>query len=235
MSSSNRPKEYPVNNQRGNFLIILGVLVLLIIVGSGTYYLGTLKTNSVEKVTESTNTQINNQDKATSLPAASSTSNSDLQTFTSSRCNFSIGYPKDWKIKDTLLVEGNNNPNYLYGCVDLEAPDFSTGLDSYSGFYVFISRTNLGATFNNIKINNLEDYIKAHESIIQPAMTVKGKISTSYGERQGTQFDKFGQAEQTAFIFINNNQIFEISWPKNYQGNYRNELSKIISSIQFPY
>lgn len=36
----------PINNQRGNFPIILGVLVLLLIVGGGAYYLGTPRNQS---------------------------------------------------------------------------------------------------------------------------------------------------------------------------------------------
>lgn len=39
----------PVNNQRGYIQIILGVLILLLIVGSGAYYLGTQKNKSLSQ------------------------------------------------------------------------------------------------------------------------------------------------------------------------------------------
>lgn len=49
-----QPIQYSLNNQRGNLPIILGVLVLLVVVGSGVYYLGIQNSKSVQ-VTQQSN------------------------------------------------------------------------------------------------------------------------------------------------------------------------------------
>lgn len=213
--------------QRGftQVYILLG-LVALIIVGGIAYYLGTQKNSNSPSQNLSPYSSTN-----IPSPTSNSSENRGSQGFTSTRCDFMLSFPKDWLVKETTLVPGTDNPDYQYGCVEIQAPDYKTGLDNKEGFYVSINRSSKGASFNDITINSLEDYIKAHESMIQPAMTVKGKQNMTYGDKQGIQFEKFGRAEATAFIFIKNNYIYEISWPTNYQGNNINELPTIITSI----
>lgn len=153
--------------------------------------------------------------------------------FDSERCKFSIKYPEGWRAKNTELVPGVDDKNYRYGCVDIYAPDFETGLDNWMGFYIFIRRTKQGEVFNSITINSLETYIKAHESILNPPMPVRNKKTMMYGNKNGIQFDQYGREDLTAFVFADKQSFYEISWPTNYKGSYADYLNKIISNVQF--
>ncbi len=50
--NQNPPSVNPVLNQRGNLLLIIGIVVLVFVIGAGAYYLGTQKNQSVVNKTE---------------------------------------------------------------------------------------------------------------------------------------------------------------------------------------
>lgn len=75
----------PVANQRGNFLIIIGVVLLLLIVGASAYYLGKNK-SSLLPSNQNTN------------PAVTSTNNenADWKTYINTKNSYSFSYPSSW-------------------------------------------------------------------------------------------------------------------------------------------
>ena len=82
----------PLNNKRGFFLAVLGVLVLLVVVGSGAYYLGTQKNNAS-----------NQMYNTTPLPTITSNptpipNTTSLKTYTNTKYGYSINVPQDMKI-----------------------------------------------------------------------------------------------------------------------------------------
>lgn len=77
--------------QRGFLLPMIGIVVLVIIVGAGTYYIGIQKDNKIT----SNEQKLNTQSPPSSSPVPSSIS-SELKTYQGQY--FSFQYPKDWPI-----------------------------------------------------------------------------------------------------------------------------------------
>ena len=63
-------------------------------------------------------------------------------------------------------------------------------------------------------------------------MSVKNKQTTFLGGKNGVEFDLFGMGDERAFIFDQGNSIVEVSWPKNYEGQYKNSLDEIVGNIK---
>lgn len=82
--------KHPVINQRGNLPIILAVLVLLLVVGSGAYYLGTQKSK------QTTSTQDTPIPTNTASNTPTQTNEAELKTYTSTPLGFTIKYPSEW-------------------------------------------------------------------------------------------------------------------------------------------
>lgn len=93
-----QPTLNPVNNQRGNLLIIVGVLVLLVVVGGGAYYLGT-QNNSVDNNSQTANLQITPEPTTLvqTSPSVNPTTNTVQPTQKSSSSSKTITIPSDWK------------------------------------------------------------------------------------------------------------------------------------------
>lgn len=145
------PIQHTVSNERGNFLIILGTLVLLVVVGGGAYYLGTQRgsSNQVNQNTQQSNPVI----PVTSEPSPSSNDqpiNSDWKTFITSGINsgLTLKYPSNWVtpegtfISEKTFVAGEQDRSKVYNIIEIQK--YSTQL--YTGY------TN-AEWFN--KINNL--------------------------------------------------------------------------------
>lgn len=106
-----------VHNQRGFFPIVLGILVLLIVVGGGAYYLGTQNGRTTSQGQNNPQSTINPENTVaipTSTPTdtqtTSDTETVNWKTYADTRNNFSIKYPSGWTEKgpvadnDTTLV-----------------------------------------------------------------------------------------------------------------------------------
>lgn len=197
-------------------------LVLILLVGVGAFFLGrkTVNNSPVSTITPSLQ-----------LPEPTNNQNPELY---SARCGFPIAYPHGWKARETALVPGKDNLYKDYGCIDILAPDYKEELDSRDGFYLNITRTKLGTLGNKITISNLDDYIHSIENTSDPITPVKNNIKIIYGELSGRQYDASFFETLTSFIFIKNGYIYDVYWPTNYSGEYKNQVKEIISSISFP-
>lgn len=227
-------------------LIIAGVMITLLLIstGAGAYYLGSQKdNNSSSQKNQTINilptaTSNNNLDvNPTMVSTASSIKqNSELlgwQTINSSRCNISIHYPPEWSAKVTGLVPGTNDPKYDYGCLTIQAPDYKElPTHGREGFYLTISRTEKGAVFKNITVNSLDTFIKAEENIWEPPTPVTNLQNVTYGDHKGKSFVFGGMTAYNYFIFDDENYIYSILSPAEYQGEYDDILPKIISSLK---
>ncbi len=91
-SVQNLVPEHPIKNQRGKMSLILGVLVLLLIVGIGAYYLGTQNNKQPSQVVNNTPTP---QPTLTSSPSTVP-ANSELKTYQGQ--SYSFQYQSDWTI-----------------------------------------------------------------------------------------------------------------------------------------
>ncbi len=85
----------PANYQKGFFPVILGVLVLLLAVGGGVYYLGTQKNQTTGQTTAPTN--------PISTPSVSNESTNDWKTLTNARFGYLFKYPSN-KYNETIYT-----------------------------------------------------------------------------------------------------------------------------------
>lgn len=88
--TGNQSTPRPVNNKQRSLPIILGVLVLLLVVGSSSYYLGT---KNGQSFIPSNNQQTNSQ-SSFPLPT-STTTQTDTESFTSNELKISFRYPSE--------------------------------------------------------------------------------------------------------------------------------------------
>lgn len=64
------PSSNPISNQKGNFLLIIGVIVLVLVIGVGAYYFGTKQTQQTPTISQTTPTGT----EVKTLPTASTPS-----------------------------------------------------------------------------------------------------------------------------------------------------------------
>lgn len=108
----------PVNNQRGNFPIILGVLILLLIVGGGAYYLGTRNNKTIIRQDSNIQPTINPQNtvvNSSGIPVVtqtpSDTETANWKTYINEKVKFSLKYPSTWTEKGPVA---NNDSTLVY-------------------------------------------------------------------------------------------------------------------------
>ena len=119
--NQNTPIGNPISNQQGNFLLIIGVIVIMLVIGVGAYYLGTKKAP-----TQSQNPEVAlPTPQSTSTPSADETTN--WKTYTNN--GYSIKYPDSLKYStdtydgiggmvtvDTWSAYGNTYTISVYSC-----------------------------------------------------------------------------------------------------------------------
>lgn len=126
----------PVANQKGNFLPIIGVTVLVLVIGAGAYYL------SVNKEKSSTNAN-NQQIQAFPTTQSSSTGNfteeiTNWKTFTTLGINagLTLKYPSNWVTPENIFISekpfvaGEQDRSKTYNII--ETQKYSTQL--YAGY-----------------------------------------------------------------------------------------------------
>lgn len=99
-----QPIPDPINNQRGNFSIILGVLVLVLVLVSGAYFLG-IQNNKTVTQNETTNTQpttifqnntlINPTDTQVTEENPQNDRTSAWETYTNTQYGYTFKYPNN--------------------------------------------------------------------------------------------------------------------------------------------
>lgn len=97
------PNNSSINNQKGIWLPIIGVTLVVIIVGVGAYYLGARKNNAITpQITSQTPTS---QPSPTSIaqPTTSSVDKENLETYTNSKFNYSVKYPSNLELSQIDL------------------------------------------------------------------------------------------------------------------------------------
>ncbi len=121
-----QPISQSTNNRKSAFLIILGVLVLLVTVGSGGYYLGTQKNNAtnqpVNTITQTQPSPI--ESKAFTSPTSTNVSwktesvqiKKESAVSGNETINLTLQLPNNWTLK-TVALENNTN-NMLKNCAD---------------------------------------------------------------------------------------------------------------------
>lgn len=127
-----QPQPQPVTtsivNQKGFLPLVFGVIVLLVVVAGGAYYLGTQNNNSIPQAVN-TNTENQNQPLPTQTTIKSSPSPANVtwktesvqiqkETAVSGSENISLAFqlPSDWTLKTVAKVSNSNN--MIKNCAD---------------------------------------------------------------------------------------------------------------------
>lgn len=182
----------------------------------------------LEHTVEGQNMYIMTVERITVNDQSQTTNILDWKTFSSSRCNISVKYPAGFTAEDTKLVDGTNNPNYNYGCISITSPDFNSGLDSYSGLLISISRTTIGTTIASKTINSITDYINLQNE----TPPVINQSKKTYANGLWDYYEINGQ-----FLFANlaiqkGKYIYHVSWAKDHVGSYADKIDSIVNSLQ---
>lgn len=217
----------PESPKKGSPLIMIAIILALVAILAVVAYVFGAKLLNIKPTPTPTLTPI-----VVVTPSPAPDVTASWKTFTSS-CGFSVKYPDGWNAQKFFVQDSSDS------CAFLMAPDYKQGSDTRTGFSITLTRLlkgNINQDTNyKASINTTDDYIKSIESLQQPLVSVKNKISATYGSLSGTQFDYDAFESTTTFIFLQNNYFWIIDWPttSQYSGQYRESLDQILSTFQF--
>lgn len=216
----------PVNNQRGNFPIILGVLVLLIVVGGGAYYLGT-QHSTIAPQTQNTNAQpttspqnntVSNPTDVPMVTQSPQTDNTaDWNTYNSTKLGFTIKYPKKvskynetWQYEEFNIIGGTNT------IVGFGTPS------SKSGGYIWDVSVYTDKTVEQIIKEQGQQFSDRKES--RKNITVNGKpalLVTVTTNSIPDWISKIVLIEQGGKVFVIGNGAVEIPEFENFYNSFK--------------
>lgn len=169
------PTSNPVNNQKGFFPVILGVLLLLVIIAGGAYYLGTqTSTTSTQPPTNQNNVRTNptQTPEITQVPQTND-SIVNWKTYTSTKAKYSFKYPTEWPLVNVPPSQGCDV------CVEQINITFKYNPNSGDGNVAIV------LIFKEDKIKALDDYVNIHvrgdsSKVNLQYTTVGGEKAVSY-------------------------------------------------------
>lgn len=103
---SSTPPTNPIRNDKSNFIILIGVILIILVIGVGGYYLATKSGN--------VNTNL-------SQTPTNSAQTANWRTYTNTYYNFKLDIPSDWKVEEQI-VKGANYVNGEYQAYKLYSP-----------------------------------------------------------------------------------------------------------------
>lgn len=228
------PSVNPITNQKGNFLLIIGVVVLVLVIGAGAYYLRTRKPATIVPSPTSVITSPTPQVTPTSSPTDET---ANWKTYTSEDASFSFKYPSDWIYeakKSTLEIQGKkyNATSILAGRPLTEDQrkaqgyiDINNAPKTYNDFSLAYATH---ADFTNLSADNLvEELIKKRASEVDNPKTL---LLTN--NIQAKEVGYGCQAYCIDVLFRNNNAIFDASTGPNAEANIAT-LRQILSTLKF--
>lgn len=179
--SLTQPVQHPVNNQRGNFPIILGVLILLLLIGGGAYYLGTQNSNRQT-------TQVNTPSPTAPIPTTSTNKKSNWKTYSGTAYTFI--YPSEWK---------QTGPDQYLETVQLLNPAKTVSITISKGQYPYGFSGEMDAKTNKITINVNEGNIEATETILNNKGAYVDFAVGEYHILYGTDYPAVGTPSLTDY------------------------------------
>ncbi len=213
----------PLINQKGIFLPILGIILLLIIVSGGVYY---LRMQNVKPI------PINQQNNpipsiaTTTQPTASTTIE---RKYSSTECSLALSYPTGWIAVEPTYKQSQD---YQYVCVDIQAPNYKLAEGGYTGTQIHITRTKVGTIFTRSEnekytINSIDDLIKVEEAHPYSGGKAQNRQTKVVAGIMGIYYELTG----LNISLIKDSYIYSINWPKN--GSNNDTTQQIINSIKF--
>lgn len=171
----NQPLQGNVFNQKGFFPIMIGMIILLIVVAGGAYYLGTQNSKSNLPSTSQSNqptvspTENSQYPPSTITPSPTSGTMVNWKSYISTKAKYSFKYPPEWP-----LVSVPESPQCT---VCIETFVFSPAYNPNSG------DTNIAViqVFKESNIKSLDDYVNIHVKGDQSKVDLK--YTTVGGER----------------------------------------------------
>jgi len=168
-----QPAEHPIKNKRGNFPIIIGVLVLLLVILFSAYYTGALNTKSdvitQQNTASSTLRQINIEVSPTPILTISTDIKSNWESYTGT--GYSFKYPSDWN---------QTGPEEYLETVLLLNPDKTVSIAISKGQYPFGFGSSGESELNQITININGKTIEANEFVTDEGAFVNFPLGEYY-------------------------------------------------------
>jgi hypothetical protein len=163
-------------------------------------------------------------------------SSQDINTYRS-ECGFSVSYPSNWNASKYFVVDNEE------ACTLITAPDYSMLIHA-DGFYINITRKEIGSTERNMKtgqdevFNNIEEYVALVTSGLHELFQSEAAIPRTMGEYSGIERRTCCFESGKGFTFQRDNIIYDIVWPVSelehkLESPYGSDLETIIKSIKF--
>lgn len=221
-----QPIQHPINNQKGNFPIILGVLVLLLVIGGGAYYFGKMsnkptETNELSVSNNGSNIQIKDQS-----PNPANEAN-NLKTYINSKRGYQFNYPEEYKLEEAEATKTTFEGAYLQ-----KDTEFTVG-GGLGGSNVLKKGVVISFTvFPNKDISDTALKSEYGSDIALKAVQIGGKEGTEIifqpetyaGRKIFTKLDN-------AILELSSNSGFETN--KQDQATYLSDFNKILSTFNF--
>ncbi len=218
----------PISNQRGNFLLIVGVVVLVLVIGAGAYYLGVNKDSSSTNIK---NQQIQvsptTQSSPTGLPTGFTDETANWKTYTNKKYGIEFEYPKELYI----WSDHYNNPNNE-NSLSLNQDDCENIQAAYCGV-----RNSLAFYVESAENLTLEEWIKVNlfkKSNITSNPSGDGFVDGGEYCYSRTKQEKLTIANLEAFAYsFSWDQLGDIGkcWlNKSYNENYPDIIKEIYFS-----
>lgn len=249
-----QPVSRPVNNQKGFFPIVLGVLVLLLVVASGAYYFGTQKNN------DSTN---NNQNTAPTTAATTQALPTSSPTETTNQPVESI--PSGWTLKSSTYcavkfpVPPNKEPYFEFVGQDSSNPQnrrfwqLREGNQAEDGHKIFTNNSSLMYVADNeasgyiaglvgvqcapnasyTLANIAENYASGFGA--DAGIKVKSKRTTTLWGKDvvATKFEGMFSDNEIYFVIVGN-RVYKIDKKSDSDKEFvRNTTDQIFNNLQF--
>lgn len=182
-AANNQPQNQPfqgnISNQKGFFPIVAGMIVLLIVVAGGAYYLGTQKNKpSLPSIPQSNQLTVSPTESSQYLPSTTNPSPSsdtmvNWKSYISTKAKYSFRYPPEWP-----LVNVPTSPQCTVCVEDIQfTPSYNPNSGDSTIAVILVFKE------NNIK--SLDDYVNIHVKGDQSKVDLKytavgGERAVSY-------------------------------------------------------
>ncbi len=218
--NQNTPIVNPISNQRGNFLLIIGVIVIILVIGVGAYYPGTRKSSSV---VPSPNSVINFQTPQSSPASSPSEKTANWKTYTDAKYRLSFQYSPMLIIKE--FSPGKPNLGYADFVIKehpfliadktvfLTTEEYETeakkmgAIGANTGIYLQIFKGQKAQTIEKFANQYIDDLVKLNENPETKSRLAQTKNYNGINllNIKVTTAQSGGEAESNYYFYMNEN------------------------------
>lgn len=219
----NPPVVNPPSHKPGNLLIPTGVVIAILVVGFGAYYLGTQRNQSITQPQQIISKPTTTPSVAQASPTSSPTSDSNLKSYTHPTANYSFSYPSNWKLEFQQPVAGLENDLQLD--LTIKSPDYALTtegieyLEKGVEVVIYRSKTNETSIDNKFETDRFAGQIAS------------SKTSTTVNGQKAIQYDYSYESTQATDIIFIKNGVYYLVKLKYADMQAKNQNSPLYSNL----